>query len=45
MEEDEKYQMEDVRGWDEMGTKKDIEYWQEGRKGISVIFPNSKNAF
>ncbi|GFZ00905.1 ubiquitin-specific protease 26 [Actinidia rufa] len=32
MEEDEKYQMEDVRGWDEMGMKKDIEYcWRNGR--------------
>ncbi|GFZ05926.1 hypothetical protein Acr_18g0000960 [Actinidia rufa] len=32
MEEDGKYQMEDVRGWDEMGTKKDSEYWQEGNE-------------
>ncbi|XP_057462878.1 uncharacterized protein LOC130752986 isoform X2 [Actinidia eriantha] len=32
MEEDGKYQMEDVRGWDEMGMKKDSEYWQEGNE-------------
>ncbi|XP_057470596.1 uncharacterized protein LOC130759484 [Actinidia eriantha] len=30
MEEEGKYQIEDVSKWDEMGTKKDIEYWHEG---------------
>ncbi|PSS05042.1 Retrotransposon-like protein [Actinidia chinensis var. chinensis] len=32
MEEDGKYQREDMRGWDEMGTKKDSDYWQEGNE-------------
>ncbi|PSR98849.1 Myb-like protein [Actinidia chinensis var. chinensis] len=30
MEEEGKYQIEDVSRWDEMGTKKNIEYWHEG---------------